>query len=327
MSTPGRDIGMISNELVRVSSSRPISYNHSKEIEGKFSSTRWDRTHQIRGNITKNWRLTDTKSSVIKHDTIIRTSTNHDCVRAPDVAIDLLMVSDTKEHMQITINRLNNRKYKHDDPHRCTPKSPCKCQLLRKDKTGKPKCEAGIHIGAINPFTMEIILPSWHRDMVKQKGLLCNFDRNILRTEEVQSFLKKQKKQIDDAETIFIIGNLFGGDPPGKGKYTPKFELIRGKNETNDLRGALIFDKVSNADPIALIEAGRITASREMIEETDGIITYKNICGKNDLHRPDMELIYDFQQCSPRKQTTKRGMVFGSFVNIDDYVNVDMLNQ
>lgn len=239
----------------------------------------------------------------------------------PHLATHLLMMAKTPGKAQEIIDNLNTKRYTFDDPHQCTPASPCDC-YLRRTKNGKPDGTAGLHVIAFDPFIFEFIVPSWHSDLIAKWDLkkrksypLCLFDNTILLEQKVREYLKKQRGTLGDGEQLYIIANLFGGDPPNQiKKYDMSIQLIRGNIEPCDAREAGITVKSSKTVPEVLIDAARYGALREMKEETDEVLIGTN-------HLADMDVVFDFLQCNAKTQIELRGIVFGAMANLPELVN------
>jgi hypothetical protein len=272
-----------------------------------------------KGSDCADWRRRDSdRASLLQKpksqpaSIIIRPPIEKDMNIPPSLVYLLVLISATPAEIQELVDHYNTKKYDDGDPHKCTPNKPCKCHLMRKTDTGCLDFTSGLHIVAQNTKTGNVIVPSWHPDMM---NCICDFDKRIVQQKTVQDYIRKQSPPHKDGKQLYVILNYFGGDPCGRGTIKSSMQYIRGKVDPPDFHAVGIRGKLSKATPNALVKAGRLAAMREMTEETDGVFV------GTEAHQNQMDIVYDFRQDNLKSQDTLRGIVFGMTVRPDELLN------
>jgi hypothetical protein len=345
-----------SNRMIRTANGQLIHDVHG--AASKSTGKRRNRVNKKTGSSDDNWRRHEhssiqstaykghwgfsstisNKMSSSKNYSDIQNITPENSGLMPYLAFNLLVFEATSEECQKIIDCLNKRCYHKNDPHICSPNSPCSFIHKRVNNDGTPNYEAGIHVCAldimliINGFSPNfnpnsIVIPSWHNDFIekwnseyKSKGMpypISGFDLNILRNINVCNYFNAFKTNLSKGKRLYVISNIFGGDDPSLKHKIKHFcdiniQLIRGHVEYKDEKKAGITSKTKskNISETTLEAVARFAAIRETAEETDKCIVIPEEMS------PRIKVVYDFQQ-STKKGGYNRGIIFG-FKNLVD---------
>jgi hypothetical protein len=225
----------------------------------------------------------------------------------PHLAVNILFSTMTPKDAQRVVDYGNNKIFKYDDPHYCSPCEPCRNIALRMHEVdGKMVRDfrSGSHWVLIDASKLlhshsyyhnpnekypPVIIPSWHQELInkwwdiyKHDGFgddtltfpLELFDLALARDIGIAKHIAKFVDIAAPDERVYIVANIFPGDVPDVSthKHVPlNIQFLRGKIDNVDIIKADIDSKkktLTYKDAYNIVYNACI---RETNEETDGV--------------------------------------------------------